>query len=686
MKPSRKRDSAPLALAPRTRHLLALAALCAILLAAYATSFTAGFTLDNRGILLQDPRIREASAENLHLILDRTYWWPYGESGLYRPFTTLTYLFNYAILGNAGRPGGYHWVNFLLHAGNVLLLYALLRRLLGEFWRAFFAAALWAVHPVLTESVTNMVGRADLLAGMAVLGGLLAYLKSAESEGWRRWAWLCGLMASTAVGVFSKESAVAIVGVIALYELTWWKERKRGWALLLGCLATLPALAALWFQRAAVLALAPPVEFPVWDNPLVGAGFWTAKLTAVQVLARYIGLLAWPLHLSCDYSWAQIPLSTGSARDWLSWMVVAAAVAGVVWAYRVHRTLFFFAGLAFATMLITSNLLFPIGTIMAERFLYLPAIALAVCLVLGVYAVAGRFAPAALCAIGLLYGVRTMARNADWQDDLSLTAATVAESPKSYKAHKMRAGALFEADTSQAHIDQVIAEAEKGLAILGRLPSAEASPESYQQAARYYLVKGDQMAAPGGRRAYERALELLSRCQRMVQANYQETATKARARGQVAPEIDPAKEASLQSALAYASMRLNKKDRGQAAAAAAVELDPLNGRGYQQLAESLLAEGKADEAAVALTQGALITGDMKLRQQVIDLYRQGLDTEGCAIVAGPNGPALNASCAVVRRHTCAGAEAALRVYLRLQRGDLAAKLKDAMEKSFGCPP
>jgi hypothetical protein len=684
MKPPRKRDSAPPGLTPRTRHLLAVAALCAIVLAAYATCFTAGFTLDNRDILLEDPRIRAATAENLHLILERTYWWPYGESGLYRPFATLTYLFNYAILGNAGRPEGYHWVNLLLHAGNVLLLYALLRRVLREFWRAFFAAALWAVHPVLTESVTNMVGRADLLAGMAVLGGLLAYLKSAESGGWRRWAWLGGLMAWSVAGVFSKESAVAIVGVIALYELAWWKERKRGRALLLGWLATAPALAALWWQRAAVLAQTPPVEFPVWDNPLAGAGFWTAKLTAVQVLARYMGLLAWPLHLSCDYSWAQIPLSSGSARDWLSWMAVAAAGAGVVWLYRIQRTLFFFAGLAFATMLITSNLLFPIGTIMAERFLYLPAIALAVYVVLGIYRTAGRFAPAALCAILLLYGLRTVARNADWQDELSLTAATVGESPNSYKAHKLRAAALYEADASHANIDQAIAEAEKAVAILGGLPSVQASPESYQQAGQYYLVKGDRMAAPGGQRAYERALELLTRCQQMVQANYQETAAKARARGQVAPEIDPTKQASLQSAIAYASMRLNQKDRGQAAAAAAVELDPLNGRAYQQLAESLLAGGKADEAAVALTEGALITGDMRLRQRVIDLYREGLDTEGCAIVAGPNGPALDANCAVVRRHTCAGAEAALGVYTRLRRGDLASKLKDAMEKSFGC--
>src|ERR1017187_4074358 len=101
------------------RQLFAIAALCSVTLLAYANSFSSGFVLDNRGLLLQDPRTREATAENLKLIVQHTYWWPYGESGLYRPFTTLTYLFNYSLLGNTDHPAGYHWVNCLLHAGNV---------------------------------------------------------------------------------------------------------------------------------------------------------------------------------------------------------------------------------------------------------------------------------------------------------------------------------------------------------------------------------------------------------------------------------------------------------------------------------------------------------------------------------------------------------------------------------------
>jgi protein O-mannosyl-transferase len=82
-----------------------------------------------------------------------------------------------------------------------------------------FIAAIWSVHPALTESVTNIVGRADLLGAMAVLSGFLLYLKSAEVIGWVREVWLAGLAIVTTIGVFSKESAVAILPLIFLYEL-----------------------------------------------------------------------------------------------------------------------------------------------------------------------------------------------------------------------------------------------------------------------------------------------------------------------------------------------------------------------------------------------------------------------------------------------------------------------------------
>jgi hypothetical protein len=144
-----------------------------------------GFAQDSPVIVLKDPRIRKAAAENLRLILCHEYWWPTLFAGLYRPVATASLLLNYAILGNGENAAGYHCVNFFLHLGNVWLVYALSRRLLKSMWPAFFAAALWAVHPIGTESVTNIVGRADELAAMAVLGGLLLYVRSTEMRGAR---------------------------------------------------------------------------------------------------------------------------------------------------------------------------------------------------------------------------------------------------------------------------------------------------------------------------------------------------------------------------------------------------------------------------------------------------------------------------------------------------------------------
>src|SRR5580692_11559545 len=157
------RPDAPTILS-RFRHPIAATLLCVAALLAFANSFDTGFALDNKPILLQDPRIRAATSENIAQIWRHTYWWPSGEAGLYRPLTTFSYLWNYAILGNQEDPAGYHWVNFFLHAINVLLVYALANRLLRKFWPVVFLTGLWAVHPLLTESVTNIVGRADLLA------------------------------------------------------------------------------------------------------------------------------------------------------------------------------------------------------------------------------------------------------------------------------------------------------------------------------------------------------------------------------------------------------------------------------------------------------------------------------------------------------------------------------------------
>jgi tetratricopeptide (TPR) repeat protein len=658
----------------KERRFLIAFGLCLLTLTVYSNSFGAGFTMDNRGLILQDARVHSATAENLGLIVHHTYWWPYGESGLFRPFTTLTYLFNYAILGDAESPAGYHWINFLLHAANVLLLYALASRFVAG-WRPVWIAAVWAVLPVLTESVTNIVGRADLLAGLAVLGGVLLYLKATDAEGRARWAYFAALSITTAVGVFSKESAVMLLPIVVLYEAVLWRERRQAIGLLYGVIAMLIPIQAMLYQRGAVLWSSLPTNFPFYDNPIVGAGWLTGRLTALTVVGKYLGLLIWPAQLSCDYSWSQIPLGVGWA-GWI-WLIIA---AGVIALLRHNRTGLFVAGAGLLIFLPTSNLLFPIGTIMAERFLYLPSIAFAAAVVGAVFWAAPRvrapwFVHGILGFLVLAYAARTWARNVDWQDDLSIGKSAVASAPESFKSHKLLAYALHESD-ARGNIDRVIEEAEKGLAPLNPLPDLRNNADSYLRTAGYYSERGDLMKpsnSSASQAAYRRALDLLLRCRTIATA-------------QLTGPADPARFAGLALRISEAYRNLGEPAQALEAAIEGRGTEPANLEVHHQIAAMLIEQGRADEAAAALMEGVLVTADTGLRNELLRLYQGGLDRAGCATMPIQGNTALNPNCEIVHRHLCEASAGTIRLRLQTARPDLAETMKETALKEFHCNP
>ena len=638
-------------------------------LLAFSNSFSAGLALDSQLLITGDPRIQEASGHNVSQIFQHTFWWPNGEAGIYRPLTTLSYLFNYAILGNGTAPAGYHWINFLLHALNVLLIFGLSLRLFNRmpgrvFPLALSTAALWAVHPVLTESVTNIVGRADLLAGMAVLSGFWMYLKSTESAGFRRLAWIAGLAAATTAGVFSKESAVVLPGAIVLYQLAFHfaEARVRIRSTMLGCAATILPIGAMLVQRALVLSASPPAEFPFVDNPIVGATFWVGRLTAIKVLTRYLWLAIWPVKLSADYSYSEIPLAHGSLADWAAWIAVAIGLCLVALFWKRSRTAFFFACFGLLNLLPASNLLFPIGTIMAERLLYLPLAGWLACLALAIDAAARRFGQARLAPviIGLMaagFAIRTWVRNIDWKDDLTMATASVQTSPASFKVHRLLAASLFQSDPG--NIDRVIVEANKSLAILESLPDRLDVPTPWNQAAAYYLAKGDSVRGTSTE-PYHEAIRIALRSIAIEQAS-------RLARTHDTETTQPPIAAEGYRLLASGYLRVGNASQALSAATHARTLDPANVEVYGQIADAYLAQSRGEDAAIALAQGMFATSNGMLRTDLLKLYQNGVDSKGCAVISGPRGPALNPACDIVRRDLCTAAAQAQRSDLAGQR-------------------
>jgi|SRR5271157_4860412 len=468
---------------PWRRHAWRLLALWALVLAAYSSSFSAGLVFDSAKVIPLDTRIRAVTPQNLRLILTGGYWQGSATSGLYRPLATCSYLLNYAVFGNAARPAGYHWVNLALHGINVSLVYLLGILLWRALPPAFALAALWGLHPLLTESVTNVVGRADLLAAFGVLAGLLCYLKSASAPGRRKLPWLAAMLIAQAIGLFSKENAAVLPGIVLLHGLTW-RRRLAWWDRALAYAALAPPFAAFFWLRGAT----PMHVLARWgDNPLLGAGFWTARLTAVKVIGEYLWLFVWPARLSADYSYNAVPLFGWHPAEWedASALIalavcLGAALLAVRW-YRTGKPLFFFLVFFFVALSPTSNLAIRIGSIMAERFLYLPSIGLAGCLVAAIYSLgrqlsrtrpmAVRAAPVALACLCLAGGVRTYARNFDWLDERSLWTSAVSVCPGSAKAHYNLGLAL----ASGGRFEEAIAEYQAALGIEPDLPEAHFS-------------------------------------------------------------------------------------------------------------------------------------------------------------------------------------------------------------------
>jgi tetratricopeptide (TPR) repeat protein len=442
------------------------------------------------------------TAPALRAIFEKAYWYPLPDYTVYRPLVKLSWLFEYAVLGEGDHALGYHIGNFAWHALNALLLWQLalaagLRRA-----PAFFAASLFAVHPITTEAVANIAGRPDLMAAAFVLGGVLLHAKAGAPSGI---AARLGLGVLAVAGAASKESAVVLLPVMIVWDLAFRGLSRRHWRPFVAAYAAAGSgsLAALLLRHWVLRRLHAPLA-PYVDNPLLGLGFWQARLAACAVILRYLKLLAWPSTLSCDYSYNQIPvppLWAGAAASTAVGLLLAAALL----AFRRSRAVFFFALLFFLALFPVSNIAILVGSIMAERFLYLPAAGFAafvsIAITAAVTAMAAKFAAggnglrpaaAALSLLTVALGVRTYQRNFDWSSDLALWTAAVKASPNSFKAHWLHGNWLVRGgDVSR--VVEAIEEEQTAVRILSPLPPERSLNVPYATLGQLWTFRGDSL-------------------------------------------------------------------------------------------------------------------------------------------------------------------------------------------------
>ncbi len=662
------------------------AILFAIALVAYADSFGLGLAQDSKAIITQDPRLRAVTFENLGLTLTKNYWWPKAGDGLYRPVTTASLLLNYAILGNGSSPAGYHWLNFLLHAINACLVYQLALLIFKRGWPALCAAALWAAHPICTEAVDNIVGRADLLAAMSVLGGLLLYRRALAFEG--RTAAALALFAIATAGVFAKENAAVLLGLMLLWDIAFDRAglrrdfRRR--APLYGAVAA--SLGVLVLARHLVLG-ALPVAQPVYvDNMIRAAGFWTARLTALKTIGLDLWLLVWPLGLSADRSFDQIPLAgAADLSAWLAILAIAAILAVAVARLRRDPLWFWLAGFFGIALLPTSNLLFPIGALMAERFLYLPSAAFAMALAAAADRIQPRrLATGAVILLGVLYSGRTLARNLDWKDDLSLGTADTVTAPRSFRLHDLRARALFDRDP-QRNLDPAIAEQEKAWAILSPLPPAISSEVPPLSLGVYYAMKAASLgpANPQSRAWYEKSAAVLLRAREISRAAEKAYDDTQRAQGR--PLTARSGFPQLYLGLANADLNLGRFAEAAEACRYAAGLDPSALDAYDGMVLAFLGLNQPQRAAVALLEKAQMDDFQPATLAGLrDVYAR-IPEGACAVDRSGGGPALNPQCPRLAADFCQAAADLQAIYQDARHPEGARQIARWAAARFGCP-
>jgi tetratricopeptide (TPR) repeat protein len=401
------------------RPVLAAGLLVVLVLACWANVFPGEFVWDDIGLVVRNDNLRWSN-------LPRLLTGDFGElsawespGGLYRPVIYLTYLVDRTVWGL--RPAGFHATNLAFHAAATILLFLLGRRLLRSSGTAWLTAALFAVHPVHTESVTWISGRTDVVASAFLLASLLLYLRARKGG---RVAY-GGSIAAAVLAMGSKETAVLLplllIAVEAMDPVPGRSFRERAAALYPYFLA-----AAVFAGRVVWLRLHAGGLDPLFPEEAGGA---SRVLTAGSALLFYVGRLAFPIDLAAEAEPPIVLVPTGPA-------VAGAILGGVLLAASIlllRRRPGIGFGLLFflVTLFPASNLVIEVNETAAERFLYLPSagLLLAGCALLPRGSLRDRRVVVLASAVIVLFGLRTADRNRDWRTPLVFHEVTAASSP-----------------------------------------------------------------------------------------------------------------------------------------------------------------------------------------------------------------------------------------------------------------
>lgn len=600
-----------------TNRMFLAGLLIALTLVAYGPTLDAGFIWDDDDYVTENPTLR--TADGL-----RRIWLDYGATPQYYPMVHTSYWLEYQLWGL--EPAGFHAVNVLLHTVGAMLLWAVLAAL--GLPGAWFAAAIFALHPVHVESVAWITERKNVLSGVFYLASLHAYLRSAglgrkavdEHRATRLYAFS---LACFAAALLSKTVTGSLPAVILL--LVWWRRGRVGWSDVQPLIPYF--LLATGFGLLTARLETQHVGAVGWEWDL---SFVDRVLIAGRALWFYAGKLVWPTQLSFNYPRFEI-----DSGDFVAWLYPAAAVAVVIvaWALRAR----FGRGPLVAVLIFAGSLFPALGffdvypmrySFVADHFQYLASVGL-IALFAAFAANAaprklrqqvgrladGRFVPEVVC-VGLVLALLTgmsWRQSHVYHDVETLWRDTLAKNPNSWLAlghlgtiaeERGRFDEAIEYFRASARVEPRQHEAHNNLGnalrLRGELDEAAAAVERSLAAQPSYglahnslgLIRHDQGEFAEAVRSFERALEL-------------------------DPDF-----AAAQTNLGITLVAVGDLDAAIARHRAALEIAPDLVAARTNLASALIERGDLDEAVEQLSRVVELTPDSQLAKRNLRAAKQ----------------------------------------------------------------
>ncbi len=386
--------------------------------------------LDDNQQIVQNEAVHHWSALPSYFTHDV---WESGSAGAryYRPFLHVWLLVNYKLFGLHPMP--WHAALLLLYALCVILFWRLLLSAGIEQTTAFFTSLLFALHPVHVESVAWLTGGVDVLLGVFVFGGLLAYFKWSKSG---RWGWLAlaGILALAAM--WTKETGVALPVLMILHSLFFAPDlRENLQRRMMTWVGAVVPVAIYALSRANALHTSPQQS---WAN---------VASTAPMLSSFFLRQALWPVRLA---GWYDLEIVRGwpVSAFWIPCVAGMISVAIILIGLKRRNLAAYFGAFWWITLApsLAGVRVFLQNDIAHDRYNYLAVAAVCFLVVSGL-----KFIPrlpvaiprVLLLVLALLLAVVTVRQVKTWHSNEALYRRALEVSPLSIRPRNLLVGELL---------------------------------------------------------------------------------------------------------------------------------------------------------------------------------------------------------------------------------------------------